>query len=168
MGDARSVASEQFALRKLGIRARHVVCTESELQRRFAHRGVTVPEVISRDPTDASRVLSVEVKRIPGNTVPRESTETMRRMVRNRTRIIWPWEQTICHALKKANSDVIEAFGVNEHYIAVVYPSSLPSRQVRRLIRHTHDVLASQTITCRVRLFFFEGSPHLFDRLVCL
>ena len=69
-GDLRALPSEEFALRQLGLNTKHCIKSEEELLYEcngFGH----IPEGIFKHPQNR-KVMSVEVKRIVGNSLPKE------------------------------------------------------------------------------------------------
>mgnify|MGYP001501511312 FL=1 len=160
-GDFRSLPSEHFALKQLGIV--HCIKNENELMQEYTSR---VPEgIFSMD----GKIVSVEVKRIIGNWLPVEQNPDGRRRILRRGQIVWPWRSTVESALKKSYSQAILDYGVQIHYVAIVIPESLSEYHKTRLekhIRQTSDVFfLTDTTIVKTKVCIFEGPDQLFDRI---
>ena len=145
MSDPRSYASEQFVFEMMGITKAHVVIEEDEMILLLASlglQGVKVPERIYRNPKNKHEIWSLEVKRVPGNRLPVDHLKDgtlHQRLIRNRHKApIWPWARTVQSALHKANTTIVEMFGVKNHCIVFLFPQSLDNRARRRLIQQIH------------------------------
>ena len=163
MADPRSWPSECFALAELGLSASNRLHSETELIE--LHRR-TVPEGIFRHPL-TQRIISVEVKRIVGNTLPSDA----RRKLRDRRGIMWPWRNTVHMAIAKAHDDIVRLHGVEEHHVVFVVPDTLARRAYDRLVRHIIDA-TNEYLRCAyhpldskcIHTYVARGPPALFDR----
>ena len=158
----RGFESERHAFERLGLSEPQV--SEDELVREFDGR---VPEGIF---TVESKVLSVEVKRIVGNSLPKGGGGRRRitRMVDGRKRIVWPWTSSVETALSKLSDAVAERYNVCEHHAVFLIPTSLPSAAKQRTIQHivhTADrYLGRNIVQTKVRYHIFETEDRFFDR----
>ena len=165
-GDSRALPSEEFALRQLGLDTRHCIKSEEELLYEcngFGH----VPEGIFKHPK-SRKVVSVEVKRIVGNSLPKECGG---RLIRRRKHIVWPWNSTVFAAMDKASEFIVNTYNIQEHHICVVIPDSLNEKACNRL--HTHildamnyyfDVKQTSIKHKQFHLHIMKGPSELFDR----
>lgn len=165
--DCRSLASEEYAFRYLGIR--DVVAEEDALIDRYASMGLKVPEMIALDPLDPDRIISVEVKRICGNQLPIDEKNCERRKLKRRNHYIWPWEKTICNSMMKAHSQIVTDMKIYAHHIVFVIPSSLDRRALRRMCIRIQESCYSNIGECAMELdrmfvHVIQGDDSLFDR----
>ena len=163
--DWRSIASEKFALDYIGIN--DVLYEEDDLILRYAPLGIKTPEVVARDPTNPQRIISVEVKRICGNTLPLENGH--RRKLKNRNVIIWPWTQTVYQSLEKANKKIVHELGIHRHHVVFVVPRSLEKRVLNRLVSRIESTTENymhriQLPVRHVVIHVIQGDDTLFDR----
>lgn len=128
-----------------------------------------VPEGIFRNPF-TQQIISVEVKRIVGNSLPK--TGGGRKLIRRRKHIIWPCMSTIVAALEKANEAVVKKYNVEEHYICIVVPETLDKKSFEKIHYHICIVMKKYFEThideCmkpnKIKLYIVKGPSHLFDR----
>ena len=118
-----------------------LVRSEEELMSEAEERGGgPVPEEIWRmDDT----LLSVEVKRISGNTLPVQNNPDGRRRILRRGKIVWPWQLTVHCAVQKASSPPVVWYKVHVHYAVVLIPDTMSSSEQERTCRHIRDAAAS-------------------------
>lgn len=166
MSDIRSLPSECYAFEFLGLCEHHKLKSEDEIIREREHG--TVPEAIFKHP-DTQKIISVEVKRIVGNALPKEGKG--RRLIRRRKSIIWPWTSTVQAALGKAHATLVKTYMVEEHYVVFVVPDNLSPRSFNRLRAHVMSAIdeffAEQRNELKqnhVHVYMIQGPPELFDR----
>lgn len=158
----RGFESERHAFERLGLSDPCVA--EHELLKEFEGR---VPEGIFQV---GSKVLSVEVKRIVGNTLPKGGGGRRRitRIVAGRERIIWPWTSSVEMALSKLSDEVAAKYHVHEHHAVFLIPLSLPVTTKNRMKQHIASVacrcLETKTYARKVRYHIFESEDRFFDR----
>lgn len=168
--DWRSTASEQFAFDYIGIK--HVLVEEDVLIHKYACQGVRVPECIALDPDDPDRIISIEVKRICGNQLPLDFTGQVRRKLKHRNEIVWPWSKTIHASIEKAHPKIVSDMGVQRHHIVFVVPSSLTPRSLQRLCtriqtsvsRSLDEFSNSEYLMRHYIVHIIQGDDILFDR----
>lgn len=158
-GDARTAASEAIAFAYLGLNPSDLICSESDLIARYS--GCTrIPEAIFVDPSDATRMVSIEVKRIVGNRNPRDVRKTVR------GRYVWPWIATIQSALSKANHVVVNDFNVKVHHMVFVLPNTISLKEARSIRRHVGRVMQECETAARVCCaHLIRVSEEVFDDL---
>jgi hypothetical protein len=173
--DARSAASEVFAVRALGFD--NPVIGEKDLMRQFP--GLKVPEGIFNDPAAPKDSLcSVEVKRIIGGRLPsdhggvrvlrRQHIHTSTCRVRSRgAPIVWPWTTSVEAALCKLHPIIMHRYKISTHHAVFLVPESAPVRMQRKIGRHILSItdLHVDTLEYKVRIHMFKCPDHLFDRL---
>jgi hypothetical protein len=110
----------------------------------------------------------VEVKRIPGNSLPDEGGGP-RPPLRRRKHIIWPWLSTVERAMKKASPRICRDYCVSRHYVVIVIPDSLNRRNKDRLSQHVSGAVLRFSQDAEVHpktcVHIIEGPVILFDRL---
>ena len=160
MSDARSYESEVYAFQHLGFEC---IKTECELMSELGY--CRVPEGIFWDCKNRYKV-SVEVKRLIGNELPREGKS--RRIVRRRKSIIWPWTSTVESAIEKAHPKITDLFTIEMHHVVFVVPEQLSAKSFRRLHQHINEVASRfmnyTTIGVPVSVHIIKGPSTLFDR----
>tara|TARA_B110001452_G_scaffold43466_2_gene33300 strand:+ start:11774 stop:12232 length:459 start_codon:yes stop_codon:yes gene_type:complete len=140
---------------------------EEELIRRF--RGMRVPEGIFVN--DRDECVSVEVKRIIGNTLPSMAggRRHIKRSVRGREHIIWPWTSSVENALSKLRLEIAKTYDIKVHHAVFLIPYSLPERSRRRVIEHITTVatrhLQTYDTSTKVVYHIFQSDETIFDRL---
>lgn len=158
----RGFESERHAFQRLGLSDPHV--SEGELVREFEGR---VPEGIFMT---GAKVLSVEVKRIVGNSLPKDAGGRRRitRMVDGRERIVWPWTSSVETALSKLSYAIAQRYKVCEHHAVFLIPRSLPPAVKQRTVQHITSVadhyLGTHSFHRKVRYHIFETEDCFFDR----
>lgn len=166
MSDIRSWPSESYAFKHLGFSHYHQLKSEQDL---IDENSIgTVPEAIFQNPFN-NRIMSVEVKRIVGNNLPKE--ETGRRIIRRRKQIIWPWTSTVEAALSKANARIVSMYMIEEHHVVFVVPDKLTDRAHTRVISHIQETIAAYYKNGnavmkqnKTHVHIIKGPSNLFDR----
>ena len=163
--DWRSLASEYYAFDYIGIK--HILCEETELINKYAHRGIKIPECIAIDPHDSKKTISVEAKRICGNHLPADYEGQKRRILRSRDKIVWPWTATIRNSLIKAHPSIVNDFCVHTHHSIFILPSSLPDKKIKRVCSRIQSFIENcdDLIDCKLVVHIITGKDNLFDRL---
>ena len=161
MSDIRSFASEMFALKCLGLDYGHCLKTETQLMCEYSQI-CQIPEGIW---VIDSKITSVEVKRIVGNSLPSEGGG--RRRIVNRSHIIWPWSSTVRSAVLKGMTFLMEDCNVQVHFVVFIIPETLSMGVRNKMQRHIFKIISQMTplFTRKMRVFVFPGPAHLFDRL---
>tara|TARA_B100000683_G_scaffold200328_1_gene193600 strand:- start:364 stop:861 length:498 start_codon:yes stop_codon:yes gene_type:complete len=163
---SRGLLSERYAFQRLGLLDRHMKASETELIREFD--GLCVPEAIFEI---EGGTVSVEVKRIVGNSLPRDGGGRRRitRVRNGKERIVWPWTSSVESALSKLQAPIASTYGVDEHLAVFLIPSSLPARVKQRTVRHIHRVahrfFVGTDPVVKTRYHIFETHSDVFDRL---
>ena len=163
-------ASENYAITRL--RCRPIV-TERQLQEKFM--GQRVPEGIFKR---NGEIVTIEVKRIPGNELPYETSKKRCIKLSDSNRkaaprhIRWPWTSTVKTALSKLQPDIAANYNVCKHTAVFLIPTSLPAKAKKRTIQHITTVadgfLSSHTSkSFKVEWCILETPDEFFDRL-CL
>jgi len=159
-----SLDSEIHAFDRLGLK--NPVVSESELIKMF--NGLKVPEAIFY--VDG-KMMSIEVKRIIGNTLPScgEGKRNVKRYVKGKHRISWPWTSSVECALSKLHRSVAENFAINLHLAVFLIPEYLSNSTKNRINRHIHDVANNFFIThvtsTKVKYLILNCERKYFDRL---
>ena len=163
MGDPRSLASEVYAISKLGFQ---LLVDEEHLIQEFSQFSIKVPEGIFED--GEKRRVTVEVKRIIGNMLPLDKGTQTRRKVWNRSTIVWPWKKTIRSAVEKAHPEIVRRYDIFAHYVVLLVPETLPSNKYNKLVKRA-TLEASKYVEeidtpKHVYLQFLLAPPEQFDR----
>ena len=166
MGDRRSRESENYALSyclKLDPNnPDHLVKSETALIQDYR---TVVPEGIFKLNEE---LITVEVKRIPGNILPCEDGSVPRKL-RRRGRITWPWESTVVNAMKKATPSLSSDYGISRHHVIFVIPNTLNPRTKRRLHQHilaTVDKFRNdKEMHPNIQIHIIDAPIQMFDRL---
>jgi len=159
-----SSESEERAFQILGLK--NPIISEDELIRRF--EGLKVPEALFYD---NGTTVSVEVKRIIGNTLPHcgKGRRRIKRYVKGRERIIWPWTSSVETALSKLHSSIAHEFCVSIHIAVFLIPDILSNSVKERIIRHIETIastfLTERNTSTKVKYFIFDCDEKYFDRL---
>tara|TARA_Y100000389_G_C17425282_1_gene499206 strand:+ start:343 stop:828 length:486 start_codon:yes stop_codon:yes gene_type:complete len=159
-----SFDSEEHAFKILGLK--NPIISETELIKKF--EGLKVPEALFND---NGKIISVEVKRIIGNTLPQcgEGRRRIKRYVKGRERIIWPWTSSVETALSKLHSNVANEFCVKIHVAVFLIPEFLTNSVKERIIRHiktiSNSYLTDKHTSTKVKYFIFDCDEKYFDRL---
>lgn len=165
--DWRSFASEQYAFEYIGIKK--ILYEENELISMYACQGIKIPECIAQDPHDPSNNISIEVKRICGNTLPADYEGQDRRILRERgDKITWPWGKTIHDSLLKAHPLIIHELNIHTHHSIFVVPKSLNKKSLNRLCKHVYKLINEKyynTPKCKTVVHVIQGDDSMFDRL---
>ena len=167
----RTFESECHAFERIGV-SRTPRVRECELVRRFEN--TCVPEGIFDAPE--GHAMSVEVKRIVGNTLPSDVTRRAPRKITRRacfgarSRIVWPWTSSVETALCKLDERIARAYGVKVHVAVFLVPRSLPSRCKGRVRDHIHrvaqSVLSGPTLLSTKTIYHIvECDDVFFERL---
>ncbi len=155
--------SEERAFEILGLKNR--IISENELIKKF--NGLKVPEALF---DDNGTIVSVEVKRIIGNTLPHsgKGRRRIKRYINGKERIIWPWTSSVETALSKLHSNIANEFCVNIHVAVFLIPEYLSNTVKYRTIRHIENIsntfLADTTTSTKVKYFIFNCEDKYFDR----
>ena len=162
MTELGAFLSEQYAFERLGI-AKHMIKTEKEMIEECDGK---VPEGIFWDPVK-KKIISVEVKRIVGNRLPKEGGG--RKILRRRKHIIWPWQTTIMNAMNKISEQIVHNYKVQEHHIVIIIPNDLGSRAYNRICNHSYEIFYNHAATIGMKInhmhmHFLSGPLYLFDR----
>lgn len=158
-----SFESEEHAFKILGLK--NPIISETELIKKF--EGLKVPEALF---DDNGTIVSVEVKRIIGNTLPKsgQGRRRIKRYVKGRERIIWPWTSSVETALSKLHSNVANEFCVNVHVAVFLIPAFLSNSVKERIIRHIETIattfLTDKNTSTKVKYFIFDCDDKYFDR----
>lgn len=162
-----SFESEEHAFKILGLK--NPIISENELIKKF--EGLRVPEALFND---NGTIVSVEVKRIIGNTLPhcgqgrKRIKRYVKRYVNGRERIVWPWTSSVETALSKLHSNIANEFCVNIHVAVFLIPSFLSNSVKERIIRHIETVattfLTDKNTSTKVKYFIFGCDDKYFDR----
>ena len=164
--DWRSLASELYAFEYIGIKT--ILWEENELITKYAQKGIKIPECIAVDPLNPSNNISVEVKRICGNSLPLDCSGQIRRKLRNRRdQITWPWGKTILDSFLKAHPIIINEMNVKTHHIIFVVPNSLSKKNLNKLCRHVYSHICERyldTLNCDAVIHIIQGNDNMFDR----
>ena len=163
----RSLSSEIFAFEYLKIK--DVIIREEDLINMYANRSIKIPECIAVDPNDSSKIISVEVKRICGNNLPKDYEGQKRRIKRGRrNKIVWPWEKTIVEGMTKAHPTLINDMQITAHHSVFVIPSSLNKKELRKVCSHiVNTALDKQDhLHCHTTVHVIQGNEFMFDRLI--
>tara|TARA_B100000787_G_C16197409_1_gene301965 strand:- start:1814 stop:2326 length:513 start_codon:yes stop_codon:yes gene_type:complete len=168
MSDPRSLESELHAFTYLKLdpnNPQHLVASESELIRLYASRGMRVPEAIFKL---ADGCITVEVKRIPGNSLPCEQGGPQRKL-RRRERIIWPWTSTVVNAMKKTTPLLSREYGIVGHHVVFVIPNTLKRKARCRLQNHVLTTVNAfrddKEVHPNVTIHIIDAPVEMFDRL---
>ena len=163
MSHPRSLASELYAFSYLGLPIEDMVVSERELIDNYATH---VPEAIF---TVDNKRITVEVKRIPGNTLPVPDDGLPKRSLRRRNLIIWPWTSTVENALKKATPLLSHDYGIVCHHVVFVIPDTLARKQKIRLHNHVnstvHRYKNDDCVHPNIRVHIIDGPLVLFEHL---
>lgn len=168
-GDNGSYASELYAFRHLGLDKERCIRSECELMRECTDG--PVPEGIWE--VDEGRRISVEVKRIAGNTLPTIHNPDGRRCIVKRGRIVWPWESTVEYAIHKCKSQAVTDHRVDVHYAVFLIPESMSQpvqlrtyRHIQQTAQRTIDAIRSEErLSVKVRAIMTRAPDAVFDRL---
>lgn len=165
--DVRSLASEEFAFRYLGITK--IILSEDALISKYSSRGLKVPEIVAYDPKDPSRIISVEVKRICGNQLPLDHTGQTRRKLKRGNHYVWPWTTTVRNAFSKAHPQLVQDMNIHAHHIVFVIPLSLSQRSLNRISDRICAASRQEVQHCNLNLnhviiHVVQGNDILFDR----
>jgi len=165
-GDASSLPSEKYVFEQLGLTSHSLFRSEEELIREAEKRGGgRVPEGIWKLP---GKLVSVEVKRIAGNTLPVHNNPDGRRRIVRRGKIVWPWQSTVQCAVQKACSFSLLEYGVSMHYAVFLLPETMSSSEQGRTTRHILDAAAEEAGKrkdgVKVSVVVMTGPVTLFDR----
>tara|TARA_B110001450_G_scaffold248396_1_gene264531 strand:- start:1 stop:519 length:519 start_codon:yes stop_codon:yes gene_type:complete len=169
-GDTSSLPSERYVFEQMGLTTRHLVRSEEELMREAERRGGgCVPEGIWRHPHLSDKRVSVEVKRISGNTLPVHNNPDGRRRILRRGKIVWPWQSTVQCAVGKASSFSVLQYRVDIHYAVFLIPDTMSEAEKGRTRRHivgaaVEAVSSLQPGAAKIRVVVMEGPVFLFDR----
>jgi len=158
-----SLPSEEYVFEQLGLSYRHLVRSEQQLIDEV--NSGPVPEGIWRLPSCPERLISVEVKRIAGNSLPMNDNPDGRKHLIKRGKIIWPWESTVKYAILKCSSDAIQQHNVQVHYAVFLIPESMGSSARQKTYKHIVNALQRvppQPI--KVKVMMMQGPDHLFYR----
>jgi hypothetical protein len=156
--------SENYAFDRLGLN--NPIVSEDELIRSFD--GLKVPEAIF---DDNGKIVSVEVKRIIGNALPScgQGKRNIRRFVKGREKIIWPWTSSVESACSKLHSSIAKKFAIDLHLAVFLIPECLSNSVKSRIARHIRyaacNFLTSNVTSTRVKYFIFTCEEKYFDRL---
>lgn len=159
-----SFESEEHAFKILGLK--NPIISENELIKKF--EGIRVPEALFND---NGTIVSVEVKRIIGNTLPLcgQGRRRIKRYVKGRERIVWPWTSSVETALSKLHSIIANEFCVSIHVAVFLIPEFLSNSVKERIIRHIKTIattfLTYKTTSTKVKYFIFGCDKKYFDRL---
>jgi len=167
-GDFGSLASELYAFECLGLTGKACIRTEQELLEE-CNTG-PVPEGIWEC---AGQVVSVEVKRIAGNTLPIADNPDGRRQIFRRGRIIWPWVSTVHYAICKCTCEAVTTYNVDVHYAVFLVPESMNTSARERTYRHIQHVAkqtysaltSSMKLGVKVKAVMLTAPDVVFDRL---
>ena len=160
---ASCLESEERAFQILGLK--NPIINEEELIKKFD--GIKVPEAVF---DDNGTIVSVEVKRIIGNTLPLcgEGKRRITRYVNGKERIIWPWTSSVETALSKLHVNIAKAFSVDVHLAVFLIPEYLSSGVKYKIKRHirtiAHSFLTSTTTSTKVKYVIFNCEKKYFDR----
>lgn len=158
-----SFDSEERAFEILGLKNR--IISEGELIKKF--NGLKVPEALFD--VDGT-IISVEVKRIIGNTLPHcgKGRRRIKRYINGKERIIWPWTSSVETALSKLHSNIANEFGVDIHVAVFLIPEYLSNTVKMRTMRHIETIantfLTDKTTSTKVKYFIFNCEAKYFDR----
>lgn len=161
----RAFASEEHAFSRLGLG--DPIAKEEDLVHDFP--GLKVPEGIFRQ--RGGQIVSVEVKRVIGNSLPPGSGGRRRitRFVRGKERIVWPWTSSVETALSKLDRAIAEHFRVQLHHAVFLLPRSLTTRTRRKVIDHiastARDFLSEHSLATKVIYHIFDCDDAYFDRM---
>lgn len=168
MADYRSRPSEDYAFDHLGLTERDKIKSEDDLIQELS-QFCTVPEGIFRHPK-SQRIVSVEVKRIIGNSLPQDNNNGRRKILR-REKITWPWHSSVRAALEKANDRTVTTYKVEEHHVVFVVPDCLSLKNYNRLVTHVQEtvdnyfhVQSHPMKRNKVQIHIIRGPSELFDR----
>ena len=165
--DWRSIASEEYAFAYIGIKK--ILYEEDDLITKYAWKGIKIPECIAVDPADSTSIISVEVKRICGNNLPKDYQGQDKRFLRDRgDKIMWPWGKTIQDSLLKAHPLIVKELNVNTHHSVFVVPKSLSKKTLRRLCNHVYTNVCEKYYNipnCNTVVHVIQGDDSMFDRL---
>ena len=159
-----NLESEYHAFSRLGLD--NPIVTEDELIRQF--RGIRVPEALFND---NGTVVSVEVKRIIGNALPigGGGRRRIRRYVRGKERIIWPWTSSVETALSKLHHNIATEYNVNTHVAVFLVPDTLSCSDVQRVQRHINTIaysfLSKKWTPTKVKYHILTCDEYFFDRV---
>lgn len=163
MHDTRSMESEYHAFSRLGLG--DPIVTEKELIKLFD--GSKVPEALFYS---EGKTISVEVKRIIGNTLPKcgGGKKRIKRYVRGKERIIWPWTSSVEVALSKLDMQIAKKFNVDIHLAVFLLPDHLNDNVKHRVIKHINNVamsfLSTKHTPTKVKYYIITCDNYFFDR----
>ena len=161
-----SNVSERHAFERMGLGDPKV--PEHELVRLF--KNVPVPEGIFIDKD--SQCVSVEVKRIIGNSLPSMAggRRHIKRSTRGRQHIIWPWTSSVENALAKLHVDIAAEYNVKVHHAVFLVPRSLPRKSQNKVVEHINTTasrfLQARVFSTKVCYHIFVCNDNIFDRLL--
>ena len=161
--NSRTAESEYHAFSRLGLGK--PIITERELINMFF--GSRVPEALFNH---KGKILSVEVKRIIGNALPDcgDSRRKIKRLVRGKEQIVWPWTSSVETALSKLDIQIATQFNVDMHLAVFLLPDYLNNSVRQRVIKHIHNVavtyLSEGNTSTKVKYYIITCDGYFFDR----
>ena len=155
--------SERYAFSRLGLG--DPIVTEDELIKQFA--GLRVPEALFNQD---GNIISVEVKRIIGNSLPMsaDGRRRIRRYVNGKERIVWPWTSSVEIALSKLNHVIAARYNVNTHVAVFLIPETLNGSEKGKVVKRIHaiasDFMMNNKTTTKVKYYILYCDKYYFDR----
>lgn len=167
MSDPRSLDSElhAFSYLKLDPNDREqLAASERDLIDSYGSHGLPVPEAIFKV---ANKRVTVEVKRIPGNTLPLENGS--QRKLTRRGFYVWPWKSTVFNAMKKATPRLSLEYGIVIHHVVFVVPDNLTRKTRCRLQNHilsaVNEFRHDENVHPKIQVHIIDAPVEMFDRL---